>query len=536
MTKAFYREWRPATWAEVIGQDHVVQTLKNAIASKHLGHAYLFSGPRGIGKTTVARLLAKAVNCTNPDAAQRPDNTCPFCEMFNQNKFMDLIEIDAASNTSVEDVRDLRDKINYKPSTGEYKIYIIDEVHMLSTAAFNALLKTLEEPPPHAIFILATTEVQKIPATVISRCQRYEFRRIPVTQIVDYLKEKTKAEKIQVSEDALTLIARQATGSMRDAVSLLDQLASTGEEITLARTEVVLGTAANQKVIDLVDALIARKSTEGLQIIQQALDSGTDPRQFARQTVDYLRNLLLIKSGNASQVDTTKELKATLESQAAKLDTPAILDLLKAFNRAANEMRNNWQPGLLLEMALVEYTEPEPAEMPSTDEVSTNKTASKKPISTGTSVREPESEPVKKPIDAKPMVKPNEVPDLKIPASALASSSELDGVVQKWATVVADVKKINNKTAGLLNTSHPMIKSEGLVIAFTSDVLKNMMESSENISALKKVLNDLTGKEVNVKCIVSSAKSKTSAADLGVDSDGLVGTALNQGGHVVHKD
>jgi DNA polymerase III subunit gamma/tau len=234
MTQALYRKYRPKEWDQVVGQDHVVTTLKNAIAADRVAHAYLFAGSRGTGKTTLARLLAKSVNCLNPDPAKRPDNECENCKAVNENRFLDLIEIDAASNTSVDDVRDLRDKINFSPSQGKYKIYIIDEVHMLSTAAFNALLKTLEEPPPHAIFVLATTEIHKIPATVLSRCQRHEFRRVPVDEIVKQLKTILKAEKIQADDDVLIQIARQSAGGMRDAISLLDQLSSTGDKITLA--------------------------------------------------------------------------------------------------------------------------------------------------------------------------------------------------------------------------------------------------------------------------------------------------------------
>src|SRR5512141_2865873 len=219
MTQALYRKYRPQDWDAVVGQDHVVTTLKNAIAADRVAHAYLFAGSRGTGKTTLARLLAKAVNCLNPDPTKRPDNECGNCKAVNENRFLDLIEIDAASNTSVDDVRDLRDKINFSPSQGKYKIYIIDEVHMLSTAAFNALLKTLEEPPPHAIFILATTEMHKIPATVLSRCQRHEFRRVPVDDIVEQLKHIAGSESLKIEPEALTLIARQAAGGMRDAIS-----------------------------------------------------------------------------------------------------------------------------------------------------------------------------------------------------------------------------------------------------------------------------------------------------------------------------
>src|SRR5512144_172896 len=256
MTQALYRKYRPQSWDAVVGQDHVVTTLKNSIVADRVAHAYLFAGSRGTGKTTLARLLAKAVNCTNPDPTKRPCNECENCKAVNENRFLDLIEIDAASNTSVDDVRDLRDKINFSPSQGKYKVYIIDEVHMLSTAAFNALLKTLEEPPPHAIFILATTEIHKIPATVLSRVQRYEFRRIPVPEIVKYLKLVARTEKIQADDDALIQIARQSSGGMRDAISLLDQLSSFGDRITLALAQNVLGTATSQTVLDVLTSLM----------------------------------------------------------------------------------------------------------------------------------------------------------------------------------------------------------------------------------------------------------------------------------------
>ena len=354
MSEALYRKWRPKLWEGVVGQDHIVQTLKNAIRSDRIGHAYLFSGPRGTGKTTTARLLAKAVNCLDEDPGNRPCNTCEHCLAVNNNRFMDLIEIDAASNTSVDDVRSLREKIGFSPSQGRFKVYIIDEVHMLSTAAFNALLKTLEEPPAHAIFVLATTEVHKIPATVLSRCQRHEFRRIPVNTIVKLLQDLALKESIDVDEESLILIARQSTGAMRDAISLLDQLASTGEKITLDRAQEVLGTATNQSVIDLVNAILKNNAGEGLDSIHSALDNGSDPRQFARQVVDYLRGLLLIKLENGSLIEATQEVRAIMARQANQLDTQLLIEAVRLFNNAANESRLAWQPGLPLEIALAQ--------------------------------------------------------------------------------------------------------------------------------------------------------------------------------------
>src|SRR5512134_3392241 len=367
MTQALYRKYRPKEWDEVIGQDHVVQTLRNAIAADRVAHAYLFAGSRGTGKTTLARLLAKAVNCTNSDPTKRPDNTCDYCKAVNENRFLDLIEIDAASNTSVDDVRDLRDKINFAPTQGKYKIYIIDEVHMLSTAAFNALLKTLEEPPPHAIFVLATTEIHKIPATVLSRCQRHEFRRVPVDEIVGQLKRIAKDEKIKADEDALTLIARQSAGGMRDAISLLDQLSSTGDKIDLALTQTVLGTATSQTVLDLIASIRDQRPAPAMDAIHRALDAGADPRSLARQIVDYLRGLMLVQMGNAEQVEATKDVKVVMVEHARAFSTQDVLRMMKAFNTAAVDTRGGWQPSLSLELEVAEVLE-SPTKSPSSEQ------------------------------------------------------------------------------------------------------------------------------------------------------------------------
>src|SRR5215208_6649657 len=368
MSQALYRKYRPKKWDEVVGQDHVVNTLQNAIAADRVAHAYLFAGSRGTGKTTLARLLAKAVNCLNADATKRPCNQCENCQAVNENRFLDLIEIDAASNTSVDDVRDLRDKINFSPSQGKYKIYIIDEVHMLSTQAFNALLKTLEEPPPHAIFVLATTEIHKIPATVLSRCQRHEFRRVPVDEIVANLRKIVKAENIQADEDALIQIARQSAGGMRDAQSLLDQLSSMGEKITLALAQTVLGTATSQTVLNLVSSIMDHDPAYGLEAIHKALDAGADPRALARQIVEYMRGLMLIQMGNANQVEATADVRKQMQAHARSFSTSDVLRMMKTFNNAATDLRGGWQPSLSLELALAEVLDApnEPAPRPAT--------------------------------------------------------------------------------------------------------------------------------------------------------------------------
>ena len=430
MSQALYRKWRPHLWDEVIGQDHVVQTLRNAVTSGRVAHAYLFAGPRGTGKTTTARLLAKAVNCLAPNLSDRPCDQCAHCLAVNEGRFLDLIEIDAASNTSVEDVRDLRDKINFSPSQGEFKVYIIDEVHMLSTAAFNALLKTLEEPPSHAIFILATTEVHKIPATVLSRCQRHEFRRVPVNDIVTTLKGIADKENLSIEPEALTLIARQSTGSMRDAISLLDQLSSVGGTITLAQAHTVLGTATSQVIIDLVDALLKKQAGAGLDLIHTALDAGSDPRQFARQAVDYLRNLLLIRLGSADQVEATLETRSAMARQSQQFETAWLLETIRVFNAAAVDQQRSWQPGLALELAFsqsiaepvpqVAYSPVRPAEAPA----ARPKPVKNEPASVAPAAEYPPA--IENPLRAKPSPSAAAAPVAvsSAPAAAAAASAQ----------------------------------------------------------------------------------------------------------------
>ncbi|MBN1562216.1 MAG: DNA polymerase III subunit gamma/tau, partial [Anaerolineae bacterium] len=302
--QALYLKWRPQTFEDVIGQGHITRTLRNALYQGRIRHAYLFSGPRGTGKTSTARLLAKAVNCEQADTDLRPCNVCGHCRAVNEGRYLDLIEIDAASHTGVDDVRDLRDKIAFSPSEGQYKVYIIDEVHRFSGAAFDALLKTLEEPPAHAIFVLATTEIAKVPATIKSRCLMFEFRRVSLGEVVERLARIAEAENVSIDTAALELIAREGTGSVRDSISLLDQLlADPDEHITLAMAEDILGTASGENVVELTQALLTSDAPWGLDIINAALDGGADPRQFGQQIIEHLRQVLLVKMAGDDLVD-----------------------------------------------------------------------------------------------------------------------------------------------------------------------------------------------------------------------------------------
>ena len=476
MGQALYRKWRPREWDEVIGQEPIITTLKNAVASQHIAHAYLFAGPRGTGKTTTARLLAKAINCQAEDLKARPCNQCQLCLAVNESRMLDLIEIDAASNTSVDDVRELRDKVNFSPSLGKYKIYIIDEVHMLSTAAFNALLKTLEEPPAHIIFILATTEIQKIPATVLSRCQRFDFRRISLLEIVPKLKELAGQEKIEVDDAALDLIARQATGSMRDAISLLDQLASTGERVTLDLARKVLGTSTDQSVADLVDSINNGQIGHGMDIIHAALDAGGDPRQYARQIVDHLRDVLMCKLGNPHLVSGSSEWIELLKNQSVSVATSRLIDLIARFNSAAMDSKNNWQPGLSLELALAGSLLGQ--EVVSQPVHATTGNAAGQPVKV-----EKLDSPVdpgitsQPPVKAKPDVLP--VESITTPTTMLSGDEiSLAKIVQNWQSIRVAVKKRKGQTEGLLNSCQPLgIKDNALVLGFATDILKKKMEN-----------------------------------------------------------
>jgi DNA polymerase III subunit gamma/tau len=513
--QALYLKWRPRSFDHVIGQEHIVQTLRNALVQDRIRHAYLFNGPRGTGKTTMARILAKAVNCLHPDPAERPCDECQFCLSVNEGRFLDLIEIDAASHNGVDDVRDLREKIAFAPSEGRFKVYIIDEVHRFSGAAFDALLKTLEEPPDHAIFILATTELDKVPATIKSRSLMFEFRRVSIREVADRLQRIIEFEGIHAERAALELVARQGTGSVRDSISLLDQLISDPTQgITLEMAEQVLGTASNRAVGKLADAIFDNDVATGLDLLNRAIDEGADPAQFCRQIVEYLRSVLLVQTGGPSLVDTSEDARIVLQEQAAKVSRAGLLKAVRAFNNAIAEVKGGWQPQLPLELALIESTRPVQEEYA--------------------------AEPVRAPIAAKSApVKPQTAPAAPSEKGVTGSESgeertvTLSQITAAWANIQRRAKEQDQAIGATLVYATPKTLEKGvLTLGVTQKMFKDKLEDEKRRAALSQIINDILGVKLLIRVIIGTNDSASSAVNDTIANDPLAGELLKSGGKI----
>ena len=360
MHKALYRVYRPKNFSDVIGQEHIVRTLKNQIENNNVGHAYLFCGTRGTGKTSTAKIFSRAVNCTNLHNDE-PCNECENCREILEDKTMDVVEIDAASNNSVDDIRELRENVKYSPAKAKYKVYIIDEVHMLSQGAFNALLKTLEEPPSYVIFILATTEPHKIPATILSRCQRFDFKRVTVKDISSRMRYICEKEGIEADEKALNLIARNSQGALRDALSILDQgISFEGNKISYNDVIELLGSVNIEQLFDLAESIIKEDTRKSLQILNDFIIWGKDVRNLVNDLIDHFRNLMVCKISNDLDeiISLPEETIDLLKQQAETIDTNNLIRILNILSEAQDGMKISSNPRVLMEVTMMKIAQP----------------------------------------------------------------------------------------------------------------------------------------------------------------------------------
>jgi len=530
---ALYLKWRPQRFEDVVGQEHVTQTLKNALRAGRIAHAYLFTGPRGTGKTTMARLLSKAVNCLDEDVDQRPCNRCHICQSINQGRLLDLIEMDAASHTGVDNVREaIRDKVGFRPSEARYKVYVIDEVHMLSTSAFNALLKTLEEPPEHVIFCLATTEPHRILPTILSRCQRFDFRRIPLSALVARLRHVADQEGIQIDEPALQFVARTATGSARDAISLLDQLTAYGDQvITVERLRSVLGLSDIELVHQLVTYIAAHDIGRGLSVINRSVEQGADMRQFAQQVVDYMRSVLLVRvGGDVDSQEVDAQTRARLEILARQCSTHDLLRAIRLFNQAQLDLRSSDQSQLALELAFVEAAL---VEEPQAVAAGTGSVASAPPViesapapvaaapSRPVSSRSPARAPRSTVHQAAPSrtqeqvaVQPEEQSQ---PSRSPGESVTLQEIDSHWSEIRQAIRAENHQTEALFNSAveHWIEDASRLVLCFASEFLSSKIAEESNRRLVEKALRVVLGKPCRVRGTVGESAPNHAVAATG---------------------
>lgn len=526
-TTSLYRKYRPTSFepTDLVGQDHIVRTLRNAIQSGRIAHAYLFCGPRGTGKTTTARLLAKAANCLHPEILRRPCNECAHCIAINTGATADVLEIDAASNRGIDDIRELRERVKYAPTQLQYKFYIIDEAHQITGAAANAFLKTLEEPPIHTKFVLATTDPEELLPTIVSRCQRFDFRRVGIDDIAGRLRTVATTEAISIDDDALLAVARHATGSLRDALGILDQLAvfvdseeGVRREVTSTDVLALLGISRNERVERIVDAIADRSAGAGLSVVRDALDAGEDPRQLTRQLVGYLRLLMHERAGGSPDAD------ERARQLAARFDLEALARLANTFAQIDSVIRVASMPQLPLEVAIVQAAivpaaaEPavisspndsveslvqppraDPLDAPPTSALRDKLRA--RPPAAGS-----RTSPGPRPVTAirEEMIEPPAGAEIiPIRRAAPPASADVGHLAELWPAIRADVKAVNRRIEALLASVDPVaVDGDSITIATPYDFHRKRLNDPEVRRTVDDVMSRQLGRSVTVTCVL----------------------------------
>lgn len=548
--QVLYRKWRPQQFTDLVGQEHVAQTLRRAVAENRLSHAYLFTGPRGTGKTSTARILAKALNCAAP-ADSEPDGACESCVAIAEGTMMDLIEIDAASNRGIDDIRSLREKVQFSPSTGRYKVYIVDEVHMLTEAAFNALLKTLEEPPPHVILVLATTEPHKVPATIISRCQRFDFRRIPNASVTQRLAMIAEQEGFEVEEEALGIVARAAWGSLRDAQNLLEQLAiSYGGTVTAEHVRELLGIGSTSSSITLASSLLRGDVAAALAEINRLAGSGADLRVLRTSALEAIRAALLIKTGVTDALSHPEELVSAMREEVANVALDRILHILDVLGQA--ELKSDSASPLPLELAAVRSAAmPDRAAPPSTapeaESIRRPQSAGRAAPPTtpeqGASRPEPTrraSQPPQGP--RRPPGAPSKPAEPSPSPSRAAASTTSGGQDARWSGMVKALSRTRGKRyvlgAVLRGASAHEVTDDTLIVRFTHRSNFERMEEELGDPRSRQAFEDAAeaafGVKLKVRAVHGAGDESSSGDPPGSAMDSpLVRAAMTMGARIV---
>src|SRR2546430_7703903 len=496
---ALYRRYRPQTFSAIVGQEHVTRTLRNAIASGQVAHAYLLAGVRGTGKTSIARLIAKAVNCPNAKDGE-PCDRCETCVAIREGRFLDLIEIDAASNRGIDEMRDLRDKVRFAPSMGQYKVYVIDEAHQLTTEAFNALLKTLEEPPPHAIFVLATTESGKIPATIVSRTQRFDLRRIPHKGVVAQLARILEQEKVSGESTALEAIARHAQGSLRDAESMLDMvIAFANGPITLSEVNELLGASDWEETAALFDALAASDGAAGITLVGRLVDEGRDLRLFVRRAIDHARALVLTVATGRAPETASEQVAAKLRAQAKALSLEQLARIAKRLVETEQNLRTSEGTPLPLELAILDLVTPREKAAPPPEPIR-REPATPQSRPHGMVTR---AEPAQREVPRGAVVAIAERRSSPVVASPGARSPvvALETVKKAWGDLVERAKERSIGKAAQLAKADPIAIDGTTIVIASGDEFARALWQDKRRAELEQDLSDILTAVGRVKCV-----------------------------------